>query len=441
MMMDVTQLPSSLREITVTADSARYPSLRSSYMRVGSPAGIVMARNDADVAAAVRFAGEQAIPLAVRSGGHGIAGRSTNHGGMVLDLSAINDVEVTNPAAGHFAVGAGAHWGHVSAALEPHELVMTSGNFGDTGVGGLATSGGVGYLVRQHGMTVDHLRAATIVLADGTVHRVDSETEPELFWAIRGAGSMVGVVTNFEFSGIRLPRNSIIHATVVCQAASLAKFLQTWQDFMLLAPRELTSFLQIQQYGPRQFVIESRYVWANDDVAAASPWLDRAMKLDSVVQQEAQVTSYRSIIPTPNWPHTGQQRIHMRNAYVARLDAATAEAVEALFADPLVVLAEVRSVGGAVNDMPAGATAFAHRHQEALVAAWTQPAAESLIDDAWAPVAALADGLYSSYTSDVRPARAVDAFPGDTWARLAALRAEVDPGELFSAGIAVPPAQ
>ena len=157
-----------LRGSAVEPGDKSYPRFRSTYMRTGSPGLILRPAGAEEVAEALAFAREQDVPLAIRSGGHGISGRSTNDGGIVIDLGKLNRVEVLDPATGLFRVGPGARWGDVAAALHPHGLAMSSGDYGDVGVGGLATAGGIGFLGRRYGLTLDHVTAADLVLADGS---------------------------------------------------------------------------------------------------------------------------------------------------------------------------------------------------------------------------------------------------------------------------------
>src|SRR4051794_16200162 len=185
-------LPDDLREVAITAESREYGRARSSYMKVGSPNLVLKARTAEDAAAIVRYASavrsgtENRVPFSVRSGGHGIAGTSTNDAGVILDLSRLADIRVIDPNAGIVQAQAGAIWGDVALVLEPHDLALTSGNFGDTGVGGLATAGGVGYFARSQGLTIDHIVAAKLHTADGEIRWVDAARDPDLFWAIRG---------------------------------------------------------------------------------------------------------------------------------------------------------------------------------------------------------------------------------------------------------------
>ena len=134
----------------------------------------------------------------MRSGGHGISGRSTNDGGIVIDLARLDGMEVLDSSRRLVRIGAGARWKDVAAFLAPHGWALSSGDYGGVGVGGLATAGGIGWLVREHGLTIDHVRAVELVLADGSIVRADATEHSDLFWAVRGAGANVGIVTAFE---------------------------------------------------------------------------------------------------------------------------------------------------------------------------------------------------------------------------------------------------
>ena len=141
----------------------------------------------------------------MRSGGHGISGRSTNDGGIVIDVGRLNAIAVDGD---RVRLGPGARWGEVAQALAPHGLGMSSGDYGDVGVGGLATAGGIGFLARKHGLTIDHVTGAELVLADGSLVRADDD----LLWAVRGAGGNFGIVTAFELEAY--PVGNVVFSTM-----------------------------------------------------------------------------------------------------------------------------------------------------------------------------------------------------------------------------------
>ncbi|WP_052460670.1 FAD-binding oxidoreductase [Microbacterium gorillae] len=436
----MTGLPDNLAAIAVTPDHPDYALRRSSYMAVGSPTAVLMARDDADVAAALSHASRlradgSTAPFSVRSGGHGIAGTSTNSGGIVLDLSRMNRI---SPAGSNVRVQAGATWGDVAAHLGPQDQTITSGNFGDTGVGGLATAGGVGYFARSQGLTLDRVRAATLITADGVIHHVDAEHEPDLFWALRGGATQVGVVTEVDLEPMDMHTSagdaSIIFQQVQFLVPDLSTFTPAWAEWIDSAPREAESFLMLNAVGGGRYVVQARNVWAGDDVEAATPTLESALELAHVLDTSAQIQPYASVVPSPKWPHQGQQSVHMRDVLVEHADAAVGAAMADALAHDATLVGELRALGGAVSDVAPDATAWAGRSQRALAGIWARPAGYEAEDEAFAALQELGTGTYAAYSSDTRPSAAALAWPGATGERLRALAAEVDPHGLFASG-------
>jgi FAD/FMN-containing dehydrogenase len=188
----------------ITPGDSSYTAYRSTYTTVGSPAVVAVPQSAGDVAAALLLARERGLPLAVRSGGHGLSGSGTNNGGMVIDLRRMNKVTVLDRGKRRVRVEAGARWAQVAEALSPHGLAISSGDHGNVGVGGLASGGGVGWLVRSFGLAVDRVRAVEVVLADGSAVRADESTEADLLWVMRGAGAGAGIALAFEFEAVEL---------------------------------------------------------------------------------------------------------------------------------------------------------------------------------------------------------------------------------------------
>src|SRR5690606_4587085 len=188
--IDYDGVPASLAATAVEPGDPEYLAASSTYLRGGAPGLVLRPETPEQVADALEFARAHThVPLGVRSGGHGISGRSTNDGGVVIDVGRMNRIEVLDASRRLVRIGPGATWKQVAAALDPYGWALGSGDYGGVGVGGLATAGGIGLLGRAHGLTIDRLRAVELVLADGTLVRASADEHPDLFWAVRGAGA------------------------------------------------------------------------------------------------------------------------------------------------------------------------------------------------------------------------------------------------------------
>ena len=203
------------------------------------PAAIARCATTDDVRRVVRFAGERDLVLAVRGGGHNVAGTAGVDGGLVVDLSAMNDVEV-DPEARRARAGGGATFADLDAATQQHGLATPGGVVSKTGIGGLTLSGGIGWLRRKHGLTCDNLVGATLVAADGTVHQVDEERDPDLLWGLRGGGGNFGVVTEFTYQ-LHPVGPEVVAAIVVHPADRAEEVLRAYRDWTVDLPDEVSS--------------------------------------------------------------------------------------------------------------------------------------------------------------------------------------------------------
>src|SRR5437879_7931691 len=240
MAVSVEGLASAVKGRVVEAGAPEYDESRALYnaMIDKRPAAIAYCVDDADVAAAVRYATEHGLRVAVRCGGHNGGGLGSVDDGLVIDLSPMNEVVVDAPAR-MARVGGGALLKDVLAATHEHGLTVPVGIIGTTGVGGLTLGGGVGHLSRAFGLTIDNLVAATVVLADGSVIQTDSEHEPDLFWALRGGGGNFGIVTSFSFRLHQL--GPVLGGMVLYPLAEASAVVGGWRDIALGAPDELTT--------------------------------------------------------------------------------------------------------------------------------------------------------------------------------------------------------
>jgi FAD/FMN-containing dehydrogenase len=242
-------LAAAVKGRTVTRDDAGYDEARALYnaMIDKHPAGIAYCVDEQDVAAAIAFARERGLRIAVRGGGHNGAGLGSVDDGLVIDLSAMDAIEV-DPSARMVRVGGGAKLGQVDAATQEHGWAVPAGVIGTTGVGGLTLGGGIGHLTRTYGLTVDSLVSATVVLADGSVVAVDAEREPDLFWAIRGGGGNFGVVTSFSFRAH--PAGMALAGPVLYALEDAPDVLRWYRDFLPAQPDELGAWFAFLSVPP-----------------------------------------------------------------------------------------------------------------------------------------------------------------------------------------------
>lgn len=412
------------------------------------PALIVRPADDADVTAAVGFARDHGLALAVRSGGHSGAGHGTVDDGLVVDLRDLHAVDVD--VAGRTAwVGAGATAGEVTAATAAHGLAVGFGDTGSVGVGGITLGGGVGYLSRSQGLTVDNLLAADVVLADGRVVRADADQHPDLFWALRGGGGNFGVVTRFQF---RLhPLDGVTGGILLLPSS--AEVLAGFVAVLQAAPEELSGIVNVMPCPPMPFVPAEHHgelvvlalvCWsgaAEQAEAALAPLRGLATPLADLVRPVA----YPELFP-PADPEYHPTAV-ARTLLLDHVDLPLAERVlQRLRATDGMRVVQLRALGGAIARVPADATAYAHRSSRLMgnVAAFVTG------DDrdaraAWvAGTVALLDqddpGVYVNFLGDEGPDRVRAAYPGPTWDRLTAVKATYDPGNVFRRTQNVPPA-
>ncbi|MGN6172011.1 MAG: FAD-binding oxidoreductase, partial [Streptosporangiaceae bacterium] len=212
------------------------------------PRLIARCSGTADVAAAVRFARDHDLEIAVRGGGHNVAGTAVCDDGIVIDLSAMRAVLV-DPAGRTARVQGGALWGDVDHETQAHGLATTGGIIGHTGVGGLTLGGGIGFLMRKHGLTVDNLVEAEVVTAEGSMVRASTDEHPDLFWALRGGGGNFGVVTSFRFA-LHPIGPTVMAGPVFWAADDTTDVLRFYRDFAATAPDELGSVVRLGTVPP-----------------------------------------------------------------------------------------------------------------------------------------------------------------------------------------------
>jgi FAD/FMN-containing dehydrogenase len=414
------------------------------------PSAIVRVTDVADVAATIAVARERGLELAVRSGGHSGAAHSSTEGGVVIDLRELKTLDVDVPRRTAW-LGAGLTAIEVTTELAKHGLALGFGDTGSVGIGGITLGGGVGYLYRKHGLTIDSLIGAEIVTPDGEARTIDAEHEPDLFWAIRGGGGNFGVVTRFHFrlhelAGIVggllvLPATAETIAGFVAAAEAAPDELSTIGNVMPCPP---LPFVDAVQHG--KIVIFAMLVWSGDPAAAETalaPFRSLATPLADLIHPGPLTDVYPP--DDPDYHPTA----FARNLFTNRIGPAEAgRIVERLEAsDAPIRVAQIRVLGGAGARVAADATAYAHRTSPIMinVAAFYVGESDRRIRQEWVEslVADLTQedhGVYVNFLADEGQARIRAAYPDGTWDRLTAIKRRYDPENVFRRNQNVPPA-
>ncbi|MBF6049152.1 FAD-binding protein [Streptomyces sp. NRRL B-1677] len=430
-------------EVFVPGDVG-YDDLTDLIVHTGHPAVIIRVRSNDDVARGIAFAVTHGLEISTRSGGHSNAGFSTNVGGMVLDLAHLNSIEVVDESRRLVRLGAGAKWDQVAAALEPYGLAFTSGDTTSVAVGGLLVGGGVGWLARKYGLAMDSLVAAEVVTADGCVLPAGAEANPDLFWAIRGGGGNFGVVTSFTVVAQPVPR--VFFGQISFAPDETAKVLRGWAAYMESAPEELTATAMCwPTFGEATPPLALMVCYAGDDEAAARSAIDPIRKLGTVVDDQVRLMPYGHVLQPASALPKGW-RPYVRNRLTPALTGDLVTTVLAEQANLKNLYVEIRSIGGALSRVPEDATAFAHRSTQAMIMGVLlgspegneplMPAYEAF----WSALAPSMSGAYSGFLSNVRPADIDAVYPERVYRRLAALKREYDPGNIFHLNVNVVPA-
>ncbi|MGW6198012.1 FAD-binding oxidoreductase [Kribbella sp. NPDC055110] len=422
----------------VGPDDAGYDAASRTVLVGGSPAYVLRPATVEDVRKAVRYAAGSGLPLAVRGGGHAFPGFGTNDGGVVIDLVDLAGIELVDKDKHVVRIGGGATWGQVAAALAPHGLAISSGDTKSVGVGGLTLTGGIGWKVRKYGLALDSLVAAEVVTANGDVVRASADENQELFWAIRGGGGNFGIVTAFEFAAH--PTTDIHFGKVVFPANEIAEVLPRWAEYLRTAPAELTSIASFANpfFGGPEAPLEIQVAYDGDDAELAAQAIDPIRALGTVLADDVTLTPYAEVLVDGAVPPPGIQ-FATRSAFVDKdsVPEVLRILVEAGTSQGSPVIA-IRSVGVAVAQVADDATAYAHRQAELMFVTMTvgpppvieasRPARQQL----WDRLSPQVSGAYANFLSDAEDADVAAVYPAKTYERLAAVKREYDPENVFA---------
>jgi FAD/FMN-containing dehydrogenase len=414
------------------------------------PAAIVRAKDATDVSRVVSLAREMGLELAVKSGGHSLAAHSTTDGGILLDLSEMKNLEIDVSGRTAWAE-TGLTAGEYTAATGAHGLATGFGDTGSVGIGGITLGGGVGYLVRKHGLTIDDVLAAEIVTADGELLRVDAARHPDLFWAIRGGGGNFGVVSRFHYrlhevdtivgGMLVLPATPEVIASFVAEAEAAPEELSTIANVMVAPPMP---FLPEEVHG--HLVVMAMLVYAGE-IEVGERTVAPFRALATPIVDMLKPIPYPEIYP----PEEGDYHPVglARTMFLEAIDFPVAETIvdHLRTSRAQMAVAQIRVLGGAMARVPAKATAFAHRSSRIMVnvAALYERPDEATAHEDWVSgfVAALRQGeggAYVGFLGEEGEGRIREAYPGSTWDRLAAIKGRYDPTNLFRLNQNIPPA-
>jgi len=410
------------------------------------PAVIVRCRTEADVTHAVKYARENQLVVAIRGGGHNIAGHAVCDGGLMIDLSAMKEVRVDAPARRAF-VEPGATLGDVDRATQAHGLATPTGINSTTGIAGLALGGGFGWLSRKLGLTSDNLVSARMVTAEGKCLHVNAGSHADLFWALRGGGGNFGVVTQFEFA-LHPIGPEVLSGLIVFPKSEAATVLRKYRDFVATAPDELSVWILMRKAPPLPFL--PLEVHGQDILALAlcyvgpeefgrkliAPLVDFGKVLGQHIGTQPFVAWQQAFDPllTPG------ARNYWKSHNFVQLKDGLLDAIVAFAGELPSPHCElfVGQLGGQTTRVPAAATAFGNRDVNFVMnvhGRWTSPA-EDKAGIAWAREVYRATlpfatgGAYSNFLTAEETDRVKSAF-GANYARLAQVKKTYDPGNFF----------
>jgi FAD/FMN-containing dehydrogenase len=418
------------------------------------PALIVRCASVADVIAAVGFARSRGLTIAVRGGGHSVAGFSTTDGGIVIDLARMNDVQV-DVAARRASAGPGALWADVDRATLAHGLATTGGLVSTTGVAGFTLGGGLGWTMRSFGLACDNLIEADVVTADGRLVHASETEHPELLWGLRGGGGNFGIVTRFELA--LHPIGAEIYAGPIFYPAQEAfDLLRVFREWSENAPDEITALVNLTSAPPLPVIPEE---WHGKKVAAviaaSTGPIDQGEELVHQIREVAEpLTDLLGPMPyqglqtllDPLWPKG--LHAYFKATNLARLDDELIDRlckVHQAAPGPQCEI-HVQQMGGAVGRIADGATAFPERSMPFVlnaVTGWHEPSAASAHTEWARSVVEAADKAstgraYVNFLGDGDAARS--AYGETTYSRLVSLKNEYDPTNVFRLNHNVEPA-
>jgi len=406
------------------------------------PAAIVRCEGTPDVAFSVRFARERGIEFVPRSGGHAVMGHSVQDNAIVIDLGGMKGITI-DPILRVASVQPGVTSDHLAGPAGQYGLSLSTGDTGSVGIGGLTVGGGIGWMVRKYGLTIDNLLAATVVTADGEVVRASADEHPDLFWAIRGGGSNFGIVTEFTFQ--LAPSGNIFGGALVLPATR--EVLRRYVEYTPKAPNDLSTIAFMMAAPPAPFIPE-QYV-GQPVVLIGATWTGAQEDLDAALEPlralATPIAGTIDAIPYAAMFAYTAEATNRHGAVVRSMfsNALTDEQLDSMVAAMQVStspfnMIQLRGLGGAMAQVPVGETAFVHRDADLMVSVigiWMDPEDDGVAhrewtEQAWKPLASASHGVYVNFLQDDIDERTPEAYRG-IMQRLAEVKAKYDPENVF----------
>jgi FAD/FMN-containing dehydrogenase len=409
------------------------------------PAAIVQVETVDDVRRAVETARAAELPLSIRGGGHNVTGNALCDGGIVIDFSRQREVTV-DPVARVAHAQPGATWGDFDRATQAHGLATTGGLVSTTGIAGFTLGGGIGWLMRKHGLAADNLSGAAVVTAEGDLVETSAEQHPDLLWGLRGGGGNFGVVTRLDY---RLhPLGEVLGGLVVHPLARAREVLAFFREFVTTVPDELTAVAAILTHPEAGPVIGVAACYCGD-LQAGERALRALREFGPPLADQFAAMPYAALQTMLDESAPAGMQNYWKADFVNELSDATIDTIverTAALPSPLMQF-HVHHMGGAVGRVPAADSAFAHRDSQFInnfVGMWAEPADSpaniAWVRSFWDALRPASAGAYINYMSAGEEARVASAY-GQNLERLVALKDTYDPTNLFRLNINVKPSQ
>ncbi|MET3357751.1 UNVERIFIED_ORG: hypothetical protein ABIC58_001111 [Leuconostoc holzapfelii] len=439
-------LNESLTKIAIFQDDITFVNHASTFFKKGKPTVIFLVESSEQVVECLRYVSNlnirlhTHIPLSIKSGGHGMSNHSTNDGGIIIDLSKLNRVKIINKELGLVTIEPGALWGDVAQCLSKENLILSSGDYGDTGVGGLATSGGIGFLIRKQGLTIDRIIRVKIVTPVGEEVIADKVQNKELFWAIQGGGSQVGVVTQFTFQAEKKQvannqlKTPIYFQNINQQTEDLRTFVNEWKVNIESINSNMSSFLKLSNSNEDKTMvqIDLTNIWDGCPNKLSREFFSHGLTMAKTTNHCEKAMSYSQLVKSDHQPLSGDKPFYVRNILVKDLTENFLNTLRTILDNHNILSVEIRSIGGKMNDLDKNYNAWRFRDAKFFVALWSDTNNIEDVDSLFNLIQSYSEGVYIGYSSKVSDSENNLAWPGSTGKKLRQIVNKVNPNHLIT---------